>query len=531
MAHPTGARGRRPPHSGARSPERGSGRGGGPIRRPVKGPGLNIPIAAKFTFLIVILVVSAMAWQAMVAIDKSVDHLEAEINDNGIAHTLSLAKLIDPELIGNFDAAAQQKLESLLGKYKQSESIKAISILKPGGILASVGAAARRSVKTTPISYAKAESSGISISEFEDGRVPVRSYSKVIAGEAKVEVLISAVSISKSRDDLKSSLMKISIIACVGAAFAALLLATILTRPVRTLMRDLRQVSMGDLTHQSQVSSNDEFGNLARIFNRMTMNLQTAQSAKLAQKAMEHELSLATSIQAGLLPAELPQIPGLDLAAYYDSAKEVGGDYYDFLQVDNNRIGVVVADVSGKGVPGSLVMSMTRSMLHMAARENRSPKDTIIEVNNCLAPDMNPGMFVTLAYLVLDTRSREVRLVRAGHNAPLLYSSRHGQVIDLHPKGIAIGLDREGPLFSSQLEPQKFTLQAGDVLVLYTDGIVEGKDPQGRDFGDDRLHQLLLENRERPASEILETIMEELRSHQKNAEQSDDITLLVLKSC
>ncbi len=473
-----------------------------------------------------------MAWQAMVAIDKSIEHLEAEINDNGVAHTLSLAKLINPELIGN-DAVARQELESLLGKYKQSENIKAISILQSGSnlLLASVGAAATRSAKTKPIPYPKANSSGISISEFEDGRVPVRSYSKVIAGGATVEVLISAESISRSREDLKSSLMQISIIACIGAAFAALLLATILTRPVSTLMRDLRQVSMGDLKHQSKVNSSDEFGNLARIFNRMTMNLQTAQSTKLAQKAMEHELSLATSIQSGLLPAELPQIPGLDLAAYYDSAKEVGGDYYDFLQVDKNRIGVVVADVSGKGIPGSLVMSMTRSMLHMAARENRSPKDTIIEVNNCLAPDMNPGMFVTLAYLVLDTRNRKVKLVRAGHNAPLLYSSRHGQVIDLHPKGIAIGLDREGPLFSSQLEPQKFTLQAGDVLVLYTDGIVEGKDPRGRDFGDERLHQLLLENREQPASAIVEIIMAELRSHQGNAEQSDDITLLVLKSC
>ena len=129
MAHPTGARGRRPHHGGGRPPERDSGRGGASIRRQVKGPGLNIPIAAKFTFLIVILVVSAMAWQAMVAIDKSVDHLEAEINDNGIAHTLSLAKLIDPELVGNFDAASQLKLENLLGKYKQSESIKAISML------------------------------------------------------------------------------------------------------------------------------------------------------------------------------------------------------------------------------------------------------------------------------------------------------------------------------------------------------------------------------------------------------------------
>jgi len=198
--------------------------------------------------------------------------------------------------------------------------------------------------------------------------------------------------------------------------------------------------------------------------------------------------------------------------------------------VDEHTIGVVVADVSGKGVPGSLVMTMTRSMLHMAARDNHSPQQTIIEVNNCLAPDMNPGMFVTMAYLVLDTRNREIRLVRAGHNAPLLYSARHGQVIDLHPKGIAIGLDREGPLFSSQLETQKFALQPSDILVLYTDGIVEGKDPKGKDFGDDRLHQLIHENKDNTAQEILDAILRDLESHQKSAEQSDDITLLVLKA-
>lgn len=530
MAHPTGARGKKPHPGGAGLPDRESGRGGG-SRRPVKGPGLNIPIAWKLTSLIAILIVAAMTWQAMIAIDKGIEHLEAEINDNGIAQARTLAKLIDPELIRNLDTAAQARLDDLLRKYKQSDKIKAISIMNlEDKQVASVGAAAMRSVQTTTISYAKAKKYGIVITEFEDGRIPVRSYSKKIAGGGKVEVLISVESIRNSRDDLSSSLTEISIIVCIGGAFAALLLATFLTRPVRALMRDLRQVSMGDLKHQSRVNSSDEFGSLARIFNRMTMNLQTAQSAKLAQKAMEHELSLATTIQAGLLPSQLPRIPGLDLAAFYDSAKEVGGDYYDFLQVDENRVGIVVADVSGKGVPGSLVMSMTRSMLHMAARENQSPRDTIIEVNNCLAPDMNPGMFVTLVYLVLDIRTREVRLVRAGHNAPLLYSSRLGQVVDLHPKGIAIGLDREGPLFSSQLEPQKFALHSGDVLVLYTDGIVEGKDRHGNDFGDERLHQLVLENRERTAQEMLDTIMAELRSHQNKAEQSDDITLLVLKS-
>ena len=361
--------------------------------------------------------------------------------------------------------------------------------------------------------------------------MPVRSFSTRIPDAGRVEILVSVESIRRSRDDLSRSLTQVTLIASIGGAFAAFLLATFLTRPIRTLMRDLRQVSLGDLQHQSRVTSGDELGNLARTFNQMTRSLHTAQAAKLSQKALEHELSLATNIQGGLLPSELPEIPGLDLAAFYLSAKEVGGDYYDFLQVDDHTIGMVVADVSGKGIPGSLVMTMTRSMLHMAARENRSPKDTIIEVNNCLAPDMNPGMFVTLAYLVLDTRTREIRLVRAGHNAPLLYSARHGQVIDLHPKGSAIGLEREGSLFSSQLETQKFTLQPRDILVLYTDGIVEGKDPGGNDFGDDRLQQLITETRELSAQEILNTILQDLQAHQKSAEQSDDITLMVLKSC
>ncbi len=532
MAHPAGARGRRPSPGGARSQERDHGRPPNGARQPPPRSGLSIPIALKFTALIAVLVIAAMAWQAKIAIEKGVEHLEAEINDNGIAQAVAVAGLISPDSITNVNIEEQKKLNQLLGAYSRNARLLDIVIMNRGEqIVASVRGSNRRSVEEKKVAYPEAEQAGVEISEFEDGRIPVRSFSAGIGVAGKVEVLVSVKSIRESHEDLSKSLTRVSIIASIGGAFAAFLLATFLTRPIRTLMRDLRQVSLGDLRHQSRVTSGDELGNLARTFNQMTRSLHTAQAAKLSQKALEHELSLATSIQGGLLPSELPEIPGLDLAAFYLSAKEVGGDYYDFLQVDDHTIGMVVADVSGKGIPGSLVMTMTRSMLHMAARDNQSPQQTIIEVNNCLAPDMNPGMFVTMAYLVLDTRTREIRLVRAGHNAPLLYSARHGQVIDLHPKGIAIGLDREGPLFSSQLETQKFTLQPGDILVLYTDGIVEGKDPSGNDFGDDRLHQLITETRELSAQEILNTILQDLQAHQKSAEQSDDITLMVLKSC
>jgi sigma-B regulation protein RsbU (phosphoserine phosphatase) len=291
----------------------------------------------------------------------------------------------------------------------------------------------------------------------------------------------------------------------------------------------MKQVSQGDLEHQSSVASGDELGDLARTFNAMTANLQTAQAAKLVRKAMEHELGIATRIQTELLPSDLPQLEGLDLSAFYLSAREVGGDYYDFISIDQQHLGIAVADVSGKGVPASLVMTMTRSLLRLAAAGNASPADTVRQVNLCLTPDLSPGMFVTLLYMVVDTSTHEVRLVRAGHNPPLLYSQRHRRLLHLKPRGIALGLDADA-LFTEELEVQRFTLQDGDVLVAYTDGVVEGKNRNAVEFGDERLCQLITANHQGTAQEIVNAIVESLRHHQQGTERSDDITLLVAKA-
>jgi serine phosphatase RsbU (regulator of sigma subunit) len=523
------------------------------------GSGWVVPIALKFASFIAILIVASMAWQANTAIEVARDHLEDKVTKDGIARVGSIVGLIDPDWLVKTEETTERdiakdvaQLSKLLKSFAGgpdsddrlqdivvfSESHKAILATARG---TGTAGAQRRSEGTQIVSEA-AKRAVVTITEFKVDDVPVRSFSHEIFADAnskhaststylgKVEVLLSAKEIEDASADLVDSLTRVTVIACLAATVAAFLLASLLTRPIRILGKDMRHVSLGNLQHQTSVNSRDELGGLARTFNVMVGNLQSAEAAKVQQKALEHELSLATDIQSRLLPDQIPVVDGIDISAFYLSAKEVGGDYYDFLPIDDQHLGVVIADVSGKGVPGSLVMTMTRSLLRMASRGEPSPDTTLQEVNRCLSSDMSPGMFVTLAYLVLNKRTREVLLTRAGHNAPLLFNARHQKLINLHPRGIAIGLDRGGTLFDSQLEVQRFRLHSDDVLVLYTDGIVEGKDRHGNDFGDQRLESLIIENHDASARDLVEIIVDDLSHHQRGTERSDDITLLVLKS-
>jgi len=519
------------------------------------GASWSVPIALKFAAFIAVLVVAALAWLWNTAVPIAIEQVDREITESGISTTFQVAELIDPSWLvptddATRDAEAIEKLKLLLRRLSargsDSERVEDILVFSNArqGIVASANSNSsattqRRSENAQKIQSDRAQLNGIEIEEFTVDGTRVRSFSKTLRGSGsaespgpvgRVEVLLSAQQIESSRSELASTLRNVTIVAGVVATLAAFLLASLLTRPIRQLEKDMRQVSHGNLQHKTQVATHDELGGLARAFNMMTGSLQTAEAAKVTQKALEHELSLATQIQSGLLPDQIPEIRGLDISAFYLSAKEVGGDYYDFVPIDDRHVGVVVADVSGKGVPASLVMTMTRSLLRMASRDSASPKQTLSDVNRSLSPDISSGMFVTLAYVVIDTQTREVRLARAGHNAPLFWSARRNKLHNLHPKGIALGLDRQGPLFESQLEVQRFAMSRGDTLVLYTDGIVEGKNRRGQDFGDERLAALVVENHGRSSEEIVEVVVDELLAHEEGIERSDDITLIVIQA-
>ncbi|MEE9224653.1 MAG: PP2C family protein-serine/threonine phosphatase, partial [Bacteroidota bacterium] len=158
-----------------------------------------------------------------------------------------------------------------------------------------------------------------------------------------------------------------------------------------------------------------------------------------------------------------------------------------------------------------------------------SPARTVLKVNRCLSADLNPGMFVTMVYFVLDLETHEGRLVRCGHNAPYLYQAQARKLLPVKPGGIAFGLDRRDTLFCAELEVQRIPMRARDFLVMYSDGIVEGKNSKGADFGDERLAGILAANAHCTARELIEIVMKDLTKHQRGEPQSDDITLLVIK--
>ena len=249
----------------------------------------------------------------------------------------------------------------------------------------------------------------------------------------------------------------------------------------------------------------------------------------LEKKAMEHELTIATEIQANLLPKMIPKPPGLDIGAYYRPSKEVGGDYYDFIMIDDSHLGLIVADVSGKGIPGSMVMTKTQTLIRMEADRgaNTSPADTLKHVNRLLARDIRKGMFVTAMYMILDLKTFELTVTSAGHN-PLMVHRVDGKVEQINPSGIALGFDK-GTLFDRTVKEEKVVLNRGDRFAAYTDGVVESMNEQKEEFGDERFIILIKKLAKRPSNEFVQVIAQALDEYKGAAEQHDDITLVTVR--
>jgi serine phosphatase RsbU (regulator of sigma subunit) len=253
--------------------------------------------------------------------------------------------------------------------------------------------------------------------------------------------------------------------------------------------------------------------------------LKEAQEQLIHQEMMEHELKMARKIQQNYLPKELPDIPGWRLAALWQPARQVSGDFYDFIYFSGGRLGVVIGDVTGKGVPAALVMATTRSVLRAvalnAAQEGCiSPGEILVKTNNALCPDMPQMMFVTCMFGVLDPETGQVCIANAGHPLPLLRTSKEV----MHPRvaGMPLGL-----IPDMNYDEIEIRLDCGDNLFLYSDGLVEAHNTQGEMFSSERLLKLL-EGRE-SGKELITMLMGQLSDFTGvNNEQEDDVTLVCL---
>jgi sigma-B regulation protein RsbU (phosphoserine phosphatase) len=239
----------------------------------------------------------------------------------------------------------------------------------------------------------------------------------------------------------------------------------------------------------------------------------------------EYEMETARGIQTSFLPESPPQIKGFDIAALSLPARQVGGDFYDFIPVAQDKWGFVIADVSGKGVPAALFMALSRTLLRANTVSNPAVREAIQKSNNMIAQEDRADMFVTLFYAVLDLPDRLLRYVNAGHNPPLLLKGDTGDVSLLQAKGVALGV-----MDNIQLEEKELHLADNDLLVLYTDGITEAINEAKEEFGQKRLIEVVKQNAGLPARDLAGMVKNEVFAFAKGQPQHDDFTLVILKT-
>ena len=246
------------------------------------------------------------------------------------------------------------------------------------------------------------------------------------------------------------------------------------------------------------------------------------------KRRLDSDLETAREIQSILLPAGSPEIAGYEVSGLNIPARHVSGDYFDYLRIDEHHWGLAIADVSGKGIPAALITGMCRSLLRAAAPGCTSAAEVMRAVNRRLYPDIKQDMFVSMLYVVIDTRTNDVTLARAGHDPPLLYRATGREVLPLRPPGMAVGID-SGSVFDRVITEEIVTLASGDGILLYTDGATEALDAHGTEFGLPRLIQAVQANAPKGAAATVSNIAAELREFAGEFAQYDDITLISIR--
>ncbi len=366
----------------------------------------------------------------------------------------------------------------------------------------------------------------IAIMDVEEALEPAVAIGESINSSTEKTVL----QMDTTYNDMMLAIILVILLSALCIIKISMVLSKRITRPLGHLIKGVTEISQGNLDTYIMVATNDEIFRLSNAFNAMSEDL-LRQIAELTAVTAEKErigaeLEVATQIQASMLPCIFPAFPEhkeFDIFATMEPAKEVGGDFYDFFLVDENHLGLVMADVSGKGVPAALFMVIAKTLIKNHAQLGQSPSRVLTEVNDQLCESNDAGMFVTCWMGVLDLRSGLLTYGNAGHNPPLL-CRKDGQFeyINMTPGLVLAGMD------GIPYRQAELTLQKGDTIYLYTDGVTEATSLQDELYGEDRLQKILNDNRTASLEEMLLAVKADIDRFVDVAPQFDDITMLGL---
>ena len=330
----------------------------------------------------------------------------------------------------------------------------------------------------------------------------------------------------------------LAVLVVLGALFiivqgAALVFGASLGRSITSAVHELfvgtERIGQGDFAHRIRIESRDQLGDLATSFNRMSGSIEHLLHVQRQKQRLDDELRIARDIQKSLLPVEPPKIDGLAIADLCEPAREVGGDYYDFFEIGPRQLGVLIADVSGKGTSAALYMAELKGLMLALSHTERSPRRLLLDVNRRLVGQLDNRSFITMTYAVIDLDAGTLTCARAGHTPLLVVSGGRTKIVT--PDGMVLGLrlpnasERFEQILTEHVEP----IGPGDIVVLYTDGITEAMDEEGELFGDAGLARIVCSHAHLDPAGIRERVVREVRAFAGTAEPHDDMTMVVLK--
>ncbi len=277
-----------------------------------------------------------------------------------------------------------------------------------------------------------------------------------------------------------------------------------------------------------RAAANDDVRLLQLMATQAALALETArlQEESLRQERLAEQLEVARQIQLSLLPDDAPEIPGWDFAAAYRPAQTVGGDFYDYFYLPGPplRMGVVIADVADKGVPAALYMALSRTVIRTSALGGRRPAAVLTRANSIIREDSKSDMFLTACYATFDLGSGRMIIANAGHNRPFLKRAAESSGAEVRTRGMILGAFEE-----ITLEERETVLDLGDAVLLYSDGVTDATNNQGKTFGEDRLHSVLVAHADRGAHALIDAILDAIDDFTGGAAQYDDMTLVVVR--
>jgi len=352
---------------------------------------------------------------------------------------------------------------------------------------------------------------------------PVRTGTKTVG---YVYLGLGAQSIAREIGQESKMLTMASLLLLALGWIGVYLVSRVAFKPVDQLRARIEKIGQSSDLKQLDTDYN-EIEEILKAFGQATDRIKQSQQATSAEERLKQELAQAEQIRQALIPKAIPRVKGVQIASLYKIAREIGGDYFDFVQIDGDNLGIAVADIAGKGISAALVMASVRTALRLQAQNELDPARVLDRVDAFITAEIPKGMFVTMFYAVVNLAASQLACASAGHNPALLYQSKAKKIVRINPRGMPLGLKLSGKDVGR--ESVRLQLAVQDILVLYTDGITECRNPAGEQFGLGRLSELIHTHSFQGAEELKNLLEQKLREFSGSADSVDDVTLVIFK--